>query len=248
MGRSSDWALEVWEQQFEEKRADWIRRELNDLEADEGHPKWDELSELYDQAYSDWEEFLEDEYLWHKDQDHSAFYIEFLRAIDALNRLLSSHLDPNVSDTVIKMAYVQAVTAMETFLSDTLKTLVLGKPQYIANAATNLKEVVQQKFTLSDFVQDSKIAEKVVFEQLCKYLYHDVPKVLLLYRETLGFSLTYDLKQLIQITKNRHDLVHRNGKGNDGKRLQLDFTTVNSAIVEVCNFVGAVEKGLEGFR
>ncbi len=70
----------------------------------------------------------------------------------------------------------------------------------------------------------------------------------MLYRETLGFSLTYDLKQLIQITKNRHDLVHRNGKGNDGQRVQIDFATVDSAIAEVCNFVEAVEKGLESFR
>lgn len=248
MGRSSDWALEVAEHQYEEQRADWIRRELNDIDADDDHPRWEELADLFDLEASNWEEFLEDEYQWHKDQEHSDFYVEFVRSTDSVRTVLASHLDPAVTEMVLKMAYVQAVTAMETYLSDTLKTLVLGNARYLANTAEKLKEVAQRKFSLADFLQDNTLAEKVVFEQLCKYLYHDVPKVMILYREALGFPNSYDLEKLIQITKNRHDLVHRNGKGNDGARVQIDFVSVDAAISEICSFVKSVETGLESYR
>ena len=35
MGMSSGWAIEIAQEKYEEERVEWIRCELNDLEADE---------------------------------------------------------------------------------------------------------------------------------------------------------------------------------------------------------------------
>lgn len=245
MGRSSDWAIEVAEENYREQRAEWIRRELQDPEADEYTDGWSELEEQYDQTFENWEDYIQEEYEWHHSQNHSDFYISFSRTIDELKRILASHFDPTLSYTIYKMVYVHSVTAMETYLGDSLKSTVLGGANYIANAAKNLNELTQRKFKLEDIVSESDFVDKVVLEQLCKYLYHDVVRVMMIYKATLEFDCSYDLAKLIKITTIRHDLVHRNGKDNEGNRVELDLDILNRSINEIEAFVKYLDENLK---
>ncbi|NVJ45695.1 MAG: hypothetical protein HWE07_01165 [Cytophagia bacterium] len=245
MGRSSDWAIEVAEQNYIDQREEWIRRELGDPDADESTDGWHELELQYDQTYEHWEDYLQEEYEWHHSQNHSDFYVSFSRSIDDLKNILASHIEPAVIQTVYKMAYVHAVTAMETYLGDSLKSTVLGNKEYIANAAKNLNELTQRKFKLEDFVSENDFVAKIVLEQLCKYLYHDVARVMTIYKATIGFDYSYDLSELIKITTMRHDLVHRNGKDNDGNRVELGLGILNRSIEEIEAFVKYLDKTLK---
>ncbi len=111
MGIGSNWAIEVAEEDYRQRREDWIRRELDNSEADEDTSGWEEL---------------EDEYEWHISQNHSAFYIEFLQVIKDVKKILRSKIDPLVSNTIYKMIHVHVVTAMETYLGDALKSAVIS--------------------------------------------------------------------------------------------------------------------------
>lgn len=244
MGRSSDWAIEVAEENYREQRSEWIRRELDNPDADEFTDGWDDLVEQYDETYENWKNYIEGEYEWHHSQDHSNFYISFVQTIEEIKTILKSHIDPTVTRTVYKMAYIHAVTAMETYLGDSLKSTVLANKSYVSNAARNLDEITKRKFKLEDFLSESDFVEKVVLEQLCKYLYHDVTRVMMIYKASLGFHCSYDLGQLIKITTNRHDLVHRNGKDNDGKQVQLDLRDLNYSISEIEKFVKYLDDSL----
>ena len=62
MGMAKQRWMERQEDEHFEERMEWIREQLEDPEADEDHPKWDELSEEFDTFYShsndyddDWE-------------------------------------------------------------------------------------------------------------------------------------------------------------------------------------------------
>lgn len=248
MGRSSDWAIEVAEENYMENRAEWIRRELQDPEADEYTEGWSELEEQYDQQYEHWDDYLLEEYEWHHSKSHSDFYISFNQTIGDLKRILSSHIDPTVNYTIYKMVYVHSVTAMETYLGDSLKSTVLKDKAYIANAAKNLHEFAQRKFKLEDFLSDADFVAKTVLEQLCKYLYHDVTRVMSIYKATLNFECVYDLERLLKIAATRHDLVHRNGKDNDGKPVDLNLYILNDAILEIEKFIGYLEENLKARR
>jgi len=139
MGRTSDWAIEVAEENYREQREEWIRHELGNPDADESTDGWSELEVQYDNTFTDWDIFLEGEYEWHRNRDHSNFYIEFLETIEDIKRILNSSLEPTVIHTVYKMTHIHAVTAMETYLGDSLKSAVLGNKKYIENAAKNLE-------------------------------------------------------------------------------------------------------------
>jgi len=53
MGRTSDWAIEIAEENHIKQREEWIRRELDDSSADEPTDGWCELEleQQYDSAY-----------------------------------------------------------------------------------------------------------------------------------------------------------------------------------------------------
>jgi len=112
----------------------------------------------------------------------------YKQTIGEIKTILKSHIDPTVINTVYKMSYVHAVTAMETYLGDSLKSTVLTNKNYVANAAKNLDELTKRKFKLEDFLSESDFIKKIVLEQLCKYLYHDVIRVMIIYKATLGFN------------------------------------------------------------
>ncbi|GGI82210.1 hypothetical protein GCM10007978_20000 [Shewanella hanedai] len=248
MGTGSNWAVEVAEENYNEAKSDWIQNALNDPEADENTEGWFDLSERYDEEANNYSDYLEAEYEWHSSQDHSNFIIEFNRTIDEIRRILSSTIDQTVMNTIYKMIHIHAVTAMETYLGDSLKSAVIGNKIYIANAARNLEELSKKNFKLSEILSYEGDVEKIVLEQLGKYLYHDVSKVMKIYKATLGFSYTYDLKYLIEITTVRHDLVHRNGKNNEGVRVNLNPFDLKNAIDEVDKFINYLEISLQNHQ
>ena len=244
MGRSSDWALEIAEENYRGQKEEWIKRELDDSDADENTEGWDALASQYDETYENWESYIEGEYEWHHSQDHSNFYISFIQTINEIKTILKSHIDPQVTHTTYKMLHVHVVTAMETYLGDSLKSTVLRNETYIANAAKNLDELTKRKFKLEDFISESDFVAKIVLQQLCKYLYHDVARVMVFYKATLDFHCAYNLKNIIEITTIRHDLVHRNGKDNDGNRVQINHPMLEASINEVEIFIKYLDENL----
>ncbi len=48
MGRTKEEMMRRWELEDEEHRTEWIREKIGNYDADETHPKWDELAADYD--------------------------------------------------------------------------------------------------------------------------------------------------------------------------------------------------------
>jgi hypothetical protein len=248
MGRAKEWMMEMQEQEYQDERAEWIRRELNDDEADESSEGWYDLEAQYDEIHENWINNAEEEYAWYHEQEYSFAYISFLQSTADITKILNSHISPDVSTTVYKMLYVHAVTILESYLGDTLKTLVLKNSVYVSNAAKNLHEIKERKLKPYDVLSDKEIVEKLVSAQLSEYLYHDVVKTLELYKVCLDFKYSYDLGEVIKATKLRHDLVHRNGKDKNGKHISLSVQDLKSSLHEIENLVKYLDKELSPYR
>ena len=244
MGRISDLMIQLQEDAYNEEKEEWIRRELNDPNADKSTPGWDDLEDQYDFAYDNWGSHIEDEYSWYHSQHYSEFRISFTQTIYDIEQILYSSIDPIVLNTTYKMLYVHAVTAMETYLGDTLKSLVLTDKKFIYNAATNLKGFEKSKFRLQELILNDNFLEITVLGQLDKYLYHDVPKVMMIYKSVLDFQNRYDLGKLTKISSNRHDLVHRNGKDIKGKTISIKLNDLQSSIKEIESFIKYLDEDL----
>lgn len=138
-----------------------------------------------------------------------------------------------------RMVFSQAITALETYLFDTLVRRVLEDRSALTRLLERDKQINQEKFTLRTIAANERFLEEQARKYLGSVLYHNLEKVNFLYEAAFRFSMkttepSWEL--LLEAANYRHDCVHRNGVTADGRKL-LVFTRV---------YVGHVIKVIRG--
>ncbi|NAW83216.1 hypothetical protein CAG69_14365, partial [Vibrio sp. V43_P6S15P86] len=132
---------------LEAQRAElWIRDHLEDEVLDESSSEWQQLErEYYDmkQAEADAAEW-QAEIDWLVRNGSSELHHEFTEQLDSLRKMAQSNLNQSngfgnfsTNKLVINMTYAYAVTLLEAFLGDTLKTLINENDKLLKNAIFN---------------------------------------------------------------------------------------------------------------
>lgn len=125
-----------------------------------------------------------------------------------------------------RMVLSQSVTALETYLFDTLVRRLSEDRGLVARLLTRDKHINQEKFTLKALADNEKLLDDEVRKYLGGVLYHNLERVNFLYDASFGFSIKRgdpNWTKLLEAVDRRHDCVHRNGLRADNKR-QLIFT------------------------
>ena len=144
------------------------------------------------------------------------------------------------------MGFSHQVTALEAYLGDTLINEVLGDADALQRLIVKADELVDAKFTLAQIASSPDLVKSTVRSYLRGILYHNLPKVDVLYDIALGFrilTLVQDKASLFKAVSYRHDCVHRNGFDKDGNELKM-FTKeyVQTTADLVRGFVDSLEK------
>lgn len=138
-----------------------------------------------------------------------------------------------------RMVLSQSVTALETYLFDTLVRRIWEDRSLISKLLSRDKHINQARFTLQALAANEKLLEDEVRKYLGSVLYHNLERVSFLYEATFGFSMKAREAQwsmLLEAIERRHDCVHRNGLNAENKR-SLIFTR---------EYVGRVVDAIEG--
>ena len=125
---------------------------------------------------------------------------------------------------VNRLVFSHQVTALETYLGDTLINEVFSDIKVLERLLDGDKDLSKEKFTLPEIAKDPGLINRKVREHLKSILYHNVQKVDALYHIALGvriLDLAEDKSALIEAVKLRHDCVHRNGRDKDGRELDV---------------------------
>lgn len=235
---------------LQEQRADeWIRERLSDDSLDDDSEEYLQLAEVY----SDYQEHLWEEAEWRaelqwlKENRLSSIHKFFISELDALKIMASSNFNNRQkmafilhTDIVVKMSYAYAVTLLESFLGDSLKSLISQDEQFLKNALCKLKILKNVKIT--ELAETDLDVRSLVLKSVSEVLYHNIPNVVEMYEQVLGTKLDIDISKIIKVTKLRHDIVHRNGKTIDGNKISLkaeDFTQAIDDIKEFSNILQA---------
>jgi hypothetical protein len=128
-----------------------------------------------------------------------------------------------------RQIYVAAITMMETFLSETFVRTVIGDKAVLEKFVRSHPAFKERKFTLNEIYDKYHNIEDTAKKIMLETIYHDLVKVRLMYSTTLGIKFPV-IVDAIQCVRVRHDLVHRNGKSNDGKIQTIDRAKVEAAI------------------
>ncbi|MBQ1782167.1 MAG: hypothetical protein II007_00780 [Gammaproteobacteria bacterium] len=223
----------------QEEMQQWIREHLDDEEADEDTPGWDELV----QEWSYIQESRQDEHeslQWYISHSHSDLHRSFQFKIRNLRDLTDLQVSISHEETFYKMSYAHAVTLMESFLADTVRSLILSDDKYFQNAISKVEVLKDNKYTLKEITKQQDGARGFAIKELSGVMYHNVPKVREILKSILGESISVDMSDVCRITTLRYDIVHRDGKTTDGDLIKVDKDIALEAIAAVEIFVEKV--------
>ncbi|ANM04131.1 hypothetical protein AMC78_CH02038 [Rhizobium phaseoli] len=160
-----------------------------------------------------------DDYLAeYKPDDPYGVYNATIRELDNLQH--GSEIMPSARPAFYKMVCLQHIIAVEAYLSDRLiKTVTSDNDKLLALVgATPALRDTQPK--LIDIAKDPNYVATATKNYLQRFSFHDLAKVAEFYKAVLKIKLFENEeheKELLDIIKMRHDLVHRSGRDNEGR-------------------------------
>lgn len=170
-------------------------------------------------------------------------FMEGIKNIQSILKLEPSHHEQR--QILNRLLYANAVTLMETFLSDAFINIVLDNQEHTRKLVETTPKFIEGKFSKSNiFTLMENLKKEVADYLLNEVTYHNIWIVEKMYKGVLNIRFPHDLVPLQKIVMRRHDIVHRNGKTIDGKTIVVSSEDVKSAIETIKEFVIVVEKQL----
>lgn len=161
------------------------------------------------------------------------FYANFRIAVLNIAKLIEARVDPSVKASLNRLLYANVITALESFLSDAFITTVLDEPTALRKFVETTPEFQKEKIPVSDIYRQMGELREKVSKYLGEMIWHNIPKVKEMYKDTLGIDFPPNLKNVITAITVRHDIVHRNGKTKNGKEHKISLGDLGALLRSV---------------
>ncbi|MCK4864026.1 MAG: hypothetical protein KAT06_01235 [Gammaproteobacteria bacterium] len=230
--------MEMQEEEACEAKAEWIREQLDNDEADECTDGWDELSEEYDNIH-EYSDMYEDDW---SVVGKSRVEI-FEENIESTHEILTVSLSPSSSKNLFVMLHAHVVAAVEAYLSSTFIEKALSTEQHMRLLVENDPEFAKRKFTIKEIFTKRDELKNVLSLYLKKLIFHDIAKVKPLYLSVLKIDFG-EINWLFEAVALRHHCVHRAGYDKDGNEIHLTSIAIEELINDSVTLIGEIESAL----
>ncbi len=179
---------------------------------------------------------IEQEAYWATRQSLQDLSIIFIDGLGRLESLLGAQVPPMQQEILCKICYSHSVTLLETYISDTVISLISKDDACRENALRKVSELKDKKISLVEALRSEFNAQTIILTLLQDIVYHNVAKAEQILGEILGQPLKTNKAEIIKIVNVRHNIVHRNGKTKDGAPLSISVEDAKRAIAAVCTY------------
>ncbi|MDA8910382.1 hypothetical protein N9I21_01180 [Crocinitomicaceae bacterium] len=170
------------------------------------------------------------------------FITQFNKELNNLKQLNEVDLgNDGLQETLRRQIFSGAITCLEDYLSTTLIQEVLNNEDNFKQFVKTFRHIKNRKFDLSEIYDKLDKIRDIVKKELVDVIYHDLPKVKGMYHDTLGIDFP-DIGDLMTAIKTRHDMVHRNGKNKEGKKIEITKEVVIDVMAKVETFVTEIDE------
>ncbi|MBK3481149.1 MULTISPECIES: HEPN/Toprim-associated domain-containing protein [Pseudomonas] len=176
-------------------------------------------------------------------------YIEYLQPRTYLYEIFKTSIHEienivhtvEVNNTLAKLLFAGVITALETYLSDTMRKLIFNN-QAVIRRYVEFEDSFQKKIKISEIYLTLEKLEKDVSALLDKTSFHNIEETSKLYQNVLIVNFpreeTLELKKAVEI---RHDIVHRNGKTFKGEYRNITEQNVIALISSIVSFLEKID-------
>jgi hypothetical protein len=161
-------------------------------------------------------------------------------ALDTIRALLNVDVEAEVWAAYSRLLFANAITAMETYLSDTFINLVSNDEELLQKYIDSDPKFKERKVAYKDILREAQRVEEEARKELLDVVWHNVGKVKAMYAQVLGVNLgnTGLIGAAVQI---RHDIVHRNGRQKDGTMIDVSCEQILNLLDEISKLAWRVE-------
>jgi len=191
---------------------------------------------------------FEDEEQYEAISSNTQFLFTFKTEIENLKELHQINIDnPSIDLTLRRQIFIGIITSMETYLSDAFINTTLNSEEFTKNFVKTFHEFGNVQISLNELYDYNEKIEKICKQEMLDVIYHNLPKIKGMYKDTLGVdigNIGIPYKAVIK----RHDLVHRNGKTKKGQEVIIEKEMIDKLFVDIDIFIENIEKQIETFN
>lgn len=198
----------------------------------------DELSDISNEWTSTSREGFYDDF----DIEVSADYLTVFQSsiMDILSLLAEPVESPPSRRYLNRLLYGNVITALECFLSDFFTYRINEDRKLFRKFIETTPAFKQQNLTVSEVFRAMDAIDQRAKSYLSNVVWHRLKIVASAYKNVLDVEFP-DTKELRGVIKVRHELVHRNGKKEDGTTHEIEESDIRSAIrlaEELVKYIG----------
>lgn len=182
-----------------------------------------------------------DDYYYAAVSSNTGFHEAFLNSIEVIKSLLDIRPEGDLEQHFLRLLHVNAITALETFLSDAFINTVLKDRSLIRKFVETNPDFKKQKFSLNEVFERFDQIDNEVKRYLLEIMWHNIEKVRPMYRDTLGINFPSDIGNIFRAIAVRHDIVHRNGKTKEGEATPLSREDLQRLLNEIRAFADHID-------
>ncbi|EPY2698782.1 hypothetical protein ACXA2F_003481, partial [Vibrio cholerae] len=239
MGIGSNYMIDLMDEQYQEAKAEWIREQLDDQDADENTSGWDELSDVYDELNAHDEPYYE---AWDDNWEAPRKTRKgiFLESVNTASELMEISFFPSIEENVLIMLHGHIVAALEGYLSSTFISATLSSNDFIRKLVETDPEFADRKFTIKEIFSKHESLRNDIAKYLQDLIFHKIDKVRPMYKSVLGIDLG-DTAWLFKAIALRHHCVHRAGYDHDGNKVNLSKEDIQQLIQRCSKLVEKID-------
>lgn len=166
---------------------------------------------------------------------------DLLARLISINKILSLSGPPDAVLLATQLAYSSVITALETYLWETMKYAIENDEKIVFNIITKFPHFKDQKMDLRKIYDRFEGLKAEVNRYLQDTVWHKWEAVGSLFKHGLGINAP-SFGVFFDAIKKRHDIVHRSGHTKDGEPIIISSLEVQ----ELTNHVIAFANELEG--
>jgi hypothetical protein len=160
----------------------------------------------------------------------SDYFSVFGHSILDISSVLAEPMQAPARRITNRLLYANVVTVLECFLSDFFNAQIRRDPALFRRFIETTEAFKQWKISLSEAYKMMGAMEKIADSHLSNLVWHRLRNVGRLYQNVLNVSFPDDPSKLNDVITLRHELVHRNGKKEDGTAHNVTDVQVREAI------------------
>jgi hypothetical protein len=129
-----------------------------------------------------------------------------------------------------RVLFVNVITVLECYLADFFISRISSDKNLLRKLIETTPQFQEHKVSVSEVFETMETMDQRAHRFLASQIWHRLDRVKPLYERVLKIVFPPDMKVLIEAIRVRHELVHRNGKKEDGTQREITEMDIRNTI------------------